>query len=325
MAGVQIHLDLVPLKPQDIPNPESAQFAAFLDSHFAAGETLVGTMSEWNKPSTKVNGTVQIIDLKNSSALSKTRKDLGIKEYWCGRSSLHTIESVHAAAHPNLQRRGSSFGRGIARRFSSKPANGRPAVEVEATEVERQAAVMSTAPSGLYERFRRGLLEYHSENEREYIEACRETECLQVFQAHVAEVWRLTYVTPPPTNPRTFVVLLLSREVKSGPPGQRCFMNGESEGSIIDAWKSLKRRASLATVRAPGLPGKGPWREFTCERKVEWKMATSSDAGGNIPRFMTNSSLASSISEDVPSFLKWMVRRFPEGGEVESEAVVPQS
>ena len=127
-----------------------------------------------------MNGTVQIIDLKNSSALSKvrlsypalgsyqlitgkTRKDLGIKEYWCGRSSLHTIESVHAAAHPNLQRRGSSFGRGIARRFSSKPANGRPAVEVEATEVERQAAVMSTAPSGLYERFRRGLLEYHSE------------------------------------------------------------------------------------------------------------------------------------------------------------------
>lgn len=31
------------------------------------------------------------------------------------------------------------------------------------TEVERQARVMSAAPRGLYERFRRGLLEYHSE------------------------------------------------------------------------------------------------------------------------------------------------------------------
>ena len=59
-------------------------------------------------------------------------------------------------------------------------------------------------------------------------------------------------------------------------------------------------------------------------------MATSSDAGGtcnfatpfsggdgliltlgNIPRFVTNASLPSSISEDVPSFLKWMVQRFP--------------
>jgi len=39
---------------------------------------------------------------------------------------------------------------------------------------------------------------------------------------------------------------------------------------------------------------------------------------------MTNSSLASSIAEDVPSFLKWMVRRFPEGGEVESSAVVAE-
>jgi hypothetical protein len=63
--------------------------------------------------------------------------------------------------------------------------------------------------------------------------------------------------------------------------------------------------------------------------KVEWRMATSSDAGGeafryssshagNIPRFMTNSSLPSSISEDVPSFLKWMVKRFPESTEVET-------
>ena len=31
------------------------------------------------------------------------------------------------------------------------------------TDVERQADVMKTAPKGLYERFRRGLLEYHSE------------------------------------------------------------------------------------------------------------------------------------------------------------------
>lgn len=30
-------------------------------------------------------------------------------------------------------------------------------------EIERQARVMATDPDGIYERFRRGLLEYHSE------------------------------------------------------------------------------------------------------------------------------------------------------------------
>ena len=30
-------------------------------------------------------------------------------------------------------------------------------------EKDKQAAIMKTAPTGLYERFRRGLLEYHSE------------------------------------------------------------------------------------------------------------------------------------------------------------------
>lgn len=48
-----------------------------------------------------------------------------------------------------------------------------------------------------------------------------------MLQPHVAEIWRLTYVTPPPTSPRTFVVLLLSRELVSAPHGERCFMNSE--------------------------------------------------------------------------------------------------
>jgi hypothetical protein len=54
-------------------------------------------------------------------------------------------------------------------------------------------------------------------------------------------------------------------------------------------------------------------REVEGGARVEWKMATSSDAGGNIPRFMTNQSLPSSIAEDVNSFLKWSTKRWPEG------------
>lgn len=51
-------------------------------------------------------------------------------------------------------------------------------------------------------------------------------------------------------------------------------------------------------------------REVEDGLRAEWRMATSSDAGGNIPRFMTNGALSKSIAEDVPSFLRWMMRRY---------------
>ena len=205
---------------------------------------------------------------------------------------------------------------GMVRRISRRLSHKTLLVDPNASDVDKQAAVMQARPSGLYEHFRRGLLEYHSEvraalpvslscqawciprtprlarpgttihqairfkshshqNEREYIEACRETECLQVLQPHVAEIWRLTYVTPPPTNPRTFVVLLLSRELQS--EGERCFMNislpfdhpgcvekhGEEKSRVRGKYVSVERV-----------------REIEGGAKVEWRMSTSSDAGG---------------------------------------------
>jgi hypothetical protein len=47
------------------------------------------------------------------------------------------------------------------------------------------------------------------------------------------------------------------------------------------------------------------------------------DKAGNIPRFITNSSLPNSIAEDVPSFLSWIERKFPdkEAGGVDSTAL----
>ncbi len=69
----------------------------------------------------------------------------------------------------------------------------------------------------------------------------------------------------------------------------------------------------------------GKWRRVQMQEVCLFlhRYRTLITSTGNIPRFVTNNSLASSISEDVPSFLKWMVKRFPEGGQVESHAVVP--
>jgi hypothetical protein len=76
----------------------------------------------------------------------QVKKELNISEMWCGRYSTHTNESVKS----------------ITQRLSRKASHGKSAPPHK-TEVERQAGVMATKPQGLYERFRRGLLEYHSE------------------------------------------------------------------------------------------------------------------------------------------------------------------
>ncbi|WVQ75045.1 hypothetical protein IAR50_004654 [Cryptococcus sp. DSM 104548] len=335
-----IHLDLSPLKPEDIPEPDTPAFQAFLDDHFALGGKLTESMSNWNKHSLKHNSTVQILNLPSSSSFNQIRKDLGVKDYWCGRESLHTAESLRrlseqyaqSSAAPKKRDSGTFSPAGLVRSLSGKiirqhkdlpngktsELNGSAVEDEELPEEVRAANVMSASPEGLYERFRRGLLEYHSQNEREYIESCRETECLQVYKKHVAEVWRLTYKTPPPTSPRTFVVLLLSRELVTSPKGERTFMNisipflhpecPEKKGGE----KNRVRGKYVSVERV---------RETDNGKAVEWRMATSSDAGGNIPRFVTNGSLPNSISEDVPSFLSWMVGRFPEGGEVASQPV----
>lgn len=66
---------------------------------------------------------------------------------WCGRISTHTNESVKALTH----------------KLSTSGHHSHDHNKVEQTEMQRQADVMTTSPNGLYERFRRGLLEYHSE------------------------------------------------------------------------------------------------------------------------------------------------------------------
>ncbi|OWZ66749.1 hypothetical protein AYX15_02071 [Cryptococcus neoformans] len=332
-------LDLQPLTPEDVPDPETPEFQQFLNDHFTLGVKLIETMSDWNRHSSKHDSTVQILNLPSSSSFNHIRKTLGVKEFWCGRESRHTEESLrnisrhlssHEAPQTDSTTRRDSFSpiglvRNLSHRFSrqagephSGQATGNPDGEQQdgnVPEGTRQAQVMSSTPQGLYERFRRGLLEYHSQNEREYIQACRETECLHVYKKHVAEVWRLTYKTPPPTNPRTFVVLLLSRELISEPHGERAFMNislpFSHPGCMEKKGNESKRvRGKYVSVERVQEMDKG--------KQVEWRMATSSDAGGNIPRFVTNSSLPNSIAEDVPSFLSWMVNRFPEGGEVAS-------
>ncbi|KLT43118.1 hypothetical protein CC85DRAFT_259215 [Cutaneotrichosporon oleaginosum] len=266
-------------------------------------------MDEWSDGGLKENGTVQIRSLSTGGAHSKLRKSIGVSEFWCGRISSHDAASLRPYA-PDATAPSSMTPLALMRSLSKRLSHDgrRPSADLD--EVARQARVMSQHPRGIYEHFRRGLLEYHSEHERDYIESCRETECLAVLVPHVAEVWRLTYVTPAPTSPRTFVVLLLSRELAVAPHGQRRFMNISLPFAHPECPE--KRGPEKARVRGKYVSVERV-RELD-EGRTEWRMATSSDAGGSIPRFVTNSALPKSIAEDVPSFLRWMMKRYSAAG-----------
>lgn len=53
---------------------------------------------------------------------------------------------------------------------------------------------------------------------------------------------------------------------------------------------------------------------------VEWRMATSSTPGGNIPSFIAESTMDSAISQDVTHFLHWFHSVRPKPEEAQQDA-----
>ncbi|KAJ9095240.1 hypothetical protein QFC21_005606 [Naganishia friedmannii] len=161
----------------------------------------------------------------------------------------------------------------------------------------------SANTSAVYDYFRNGLLVDHSEQERQYIESCMESERLQVFREAEAEGLHCRISKGrPPTSPRTFVFLLLTRELEST-TGSRIFMNISvpfDHPLCLSKQVNEKNRVRGRYISVECV------REIEVGDKVEWLMATSSDAGGSIPQFLTDWSLAGKVTEDVPSFVEYV-------------------
>ncbi|GAA6009440.1 hypothetical protein JCM11491_003557 [Sporobolomyces phaffii] len=158
---------------------------------------------------------------------------------------------------------------------------------------------VSTHRDVRYEQFKAGLLENHSPNEREYIEDCKTADRIQVIRDGEMEVWRMLYHQPFPASNRSFSFLIVTCEVATTP----------SERSFIVV--------SIPVAHPDAAPEKGYVRGRyvsveNCRETPEgvvWTMAVSSDAGGMVPKFITEKAMPSKVSEDVPSFLKWIKSR----------------
>ncbi|CAL1705168.1 unnamed protein product [Somion occarium] len=107
------------------------------------------------------------------------------------------------------------------------------------------------------------------------------------------------YTFTPPISPRVFTVLQTTYLDETYP----------RMGFIVSIPIDLSDHPELSRFEEKGVRGRYTSVERIMELgngKVEWRMATSSTPGGNIPQILIDSTIAGKISEDVPYFLKWL-------------------
>jgi hypothetical protein len=124
-------------------------------------------------------------------------------------------------------------------------------------------------------------------------------------------IWSMYYRFPPPVTPRVFTVLQVTQLNETAPRTGYAVISHVTNCStytfyfkpsslIISIPVDLSADAELAKMEEKGVHGRYVSVEQIKELengKVEWRMATSSKAGGMIPQFTTELSMPTSISQ----------------------------
>ncbi|KAI0929154.1 hypothetical protein AcV5_006495 [Taiwanofungus camphoratus] len=154
-----------------------------------------------------------------------------------------------------------------------------------------------TAEDATFDEFWSKLGVDKAENEKQYISDIKKVTLVKQISPRQS-VWTLYYTFPPPVSPRVFTVVQTTYLSETSP----------KIGLIVSMPVDLAGSADLAKLEEKGVKG----RYVSVERlkelengKVEWQMATSSTPGGKIPSFIAESTMDSTISQDVTHFLHW--------------------
>ncbi|KAH9945886.1 uncharacterized protein BXZ73DRAFT_37246 [Epithele typhae] len=142
-----------------------------------------------------------------------------------------------------------------------------------------------------------------AENEMQFIPDIKKVKLVKQISP-TQQVWTLFYQFPPPVSPRVFTVVQTTWLSESSP----------RTGIIVSIPVDVTGEEEFAKVEEKGVKGRYVSVECLQELdngKVEWRMATSSTPGGNIPQFVADSSMASTISHDVTHFLAWLHKNRP--------------
>ncbi|KAH7889637.1 hypothetical protein F5I97DRAFT_1940937 [Phlebopus sp. FC_14] len=154
-----------------------------------------------------------------------------------------------------------------------------------------------TKEDATFEEFWSKLGVNKAHNEKEFIGAIKKVAQVRHISP-TQSIWTLYYTFPPPVSPRVFTVLQTTHLDESLP----------RTGIIVSIPIDLSEDEELSKIEEKATRGRYVSVERLLELengRVEWRMATSSTPGGNIPSFISEGSMPSQISADVPHFLKW--------------------
>lgn len=125
-----------------------------------------------------------------------------------------------------------------------------------------------------------------------------------------AQIWTMRYKFPFPVANRVFTVLQVVHEEDTNPPSGLIVSIpiDLSEHKELQKYEEKGERAYYVSVERVKQLENG---------NVEWRMATSSDIGGLVPKFATEMSMPKSIAEDIPHFFYWY-KNSPKSSNTES-------
>jgi len=142
-------------------------------------------------------------------------------------------------------------------------------------------------------------------NEKEFIHEIKKVIKVKEVSPN-ASIWTMLYRFTPPVSARVFTELQVTHLSETTP------RTGIIVSLAIDL--SSKGDEDLFKLEEKGVKGRYVSVERILELEngnTEWRVATSSTAGGSIPSFLVESSMAKKIAADVPQFLKWYHSTLP--------------
>lgn len=193
-------------------------------------------------------------------------------------------------------KQGKSFCKNTVHTYSRpKPANGNG-------ELAWYCRVSVHPPEqATFDQFWSKLGENKAENEMQYMHLIKKVQLIKEISPTMS-IWTLYYTFGPVVSPRVFTVLQV-KELSEETPRRGIVVS-------IPIDLSSPGDKDLARLEEKGVRARycsvEQLLELPEEGKVEWRMATSSTPGGLIPQWLAESTMASTISEDVPKFFQFL-------------------
>lgn len=337
-----------PFTAKDVPPSGSPEYHQWIDKIKSEALRVVECMGEWRHngwyEGNVVNTATLSTDntLRNGRPTSKSTSPASSKDSPSPSGSEHTPPLSIAPTEVWVGRRSTHY------LSHHHPSNSTTIHDTEIGEMKvvspslstsRRSSLTSSWEGSIFEAFQAGMFKDHTLHEKEYIESLKEVELLETHTPNEAEIYRVAYSMPYPFSSRSFLFLIITIPLPDLPPPpmslaqplrqflvitlpyespQYPLQKGKDQGKLRGKYVSVELIREKDVILSGHINGAVDGGERII-RGVEWSVCTSSEAGGNIPQAMVNKSLPAKMSEDVPSFISWLEKRYPSLVKVESK------